>query len=69
MFTGITSNISADLWQGIGEVVALGQGVKSLAIGSRVGIQIAGDACLSCGKAILSQDMLRRLLLIDTRYR
>ncbi|OBR04738.1 Alcohol dehydrogenase [Colletotrichum higginsianum IMI 349063] len=33
---------------GVGEVVAVGAGVTSPAIGSRVGIKYAADACLNC---------------------
>ncbi|CAI6062157.1 unnamed protein product [Clonostachys chloroleuca] len=39
--------------EGIGEVVALGEGVQSTSVGSKVGIQIAGDACLSCDACLV----------------
>lgn len=36
--------------EGVGEVVAVGDGVRTINIGSKVGIKYTADACLNCGK-------------------
>ncbi|OHE92732.1 alcohol dehydrogenase [Colletotrichum orchidophilum] len=38
--------------EGVGEVVAVGTGVISPAIGDRVGIKYAADACLNCDRCL-----------------
>ncbi|KAK0381869.1 alcohol dehydrogenase [Colletotrichum limetticola] len=38
--------------EGVGEVVAVGTGVTSPAIGDRVGIKYAADACLNCDRCL-----------------
>ncbi|CAO2648771.1 Nn.00g097200.m01.CDS01 [Neocucurbitaria sp. VM-36] len=38
--------------EGVGEIIALGQGVQTPAIGTRVGIKYAADACLSCNNCL-----------------
>ena len=39
---------------GVGEVIELGPGVVTPAIGSKVGIKFGADACLACGMPLLS---------------
>ncbi|TDZ33667.1 Alcohol dehydrogenase 2 [Colletotrichum spinosum] len=38
--------------EGVGEVIAAGVGVTSPAVGSRVGIKYAADACLNCDRCL-----------------
>ncbi|KAK5988244.1 Alcohol dehydrogenase 2 [Cladobotryum mycophilum] len=49
---GLFSNLPVPVPDGAGVVVALGPGVTSPAIGSRVGIMYSADACLTCDQCL-----------------